>query len=96
MGKTSKGIFFCRECGYESSNGWLGQCPACKAWNTFVEAPAEPAAKSGKGSVGSAAAAGYGNEKAGQKGFQEEGIDLHYSSSPWQWWQWFTRWTCPP
>ena len=41
-------------------------------------------------------AAGYGNEKAGQKGFQKEGIDLHYSSSPWQWWQWFTRWTCPP
>ncbi|MBP5313225.1 MAG: DNA repair protein RadA [Clostridia bacterium] len=67
MAKTSKGIFFCRECGYESSNGWLGQCPACKAWNTFVEAPAEPASsKSGKGSVGSAAAAGYGNEFGGE------------------------------
>lgn len=33
-GKTS--IFFCQECGYESSK-WSGQCPACKAWNTFVE-----------------------------------------------------------
>lgn len=28
--------FFCTECGYESS-GWLGRCPACSAWNTFVE-----------------------------------------------------------
>ena len=33
-GKTS--VFFCQECGYESSK-WSGQCPACKEWNTFVE-----------------------------------------------------------
>lgn len=32
-------VFFCRECGYESSK-WLGQCPACREWNTFVEEPA--------------------------------------------------------
>lgn len=31
-----KSIFFCNECGYESSK-WVGQCPACKAWNTMVE-----------------------------------------------------------
>ena len=35
----SKTVFFCGECGYESSK-WLGQCPACKAWNAFSEAPA--------------------------------------------------------
>ena len=29
-------VFFCQECGYESSK-WLGQCPGCKAWNTFAE-----------------------------------------------------------
>ena len=29
-------VFFCQECGYESSK-WLGQCPGCKQWNTFVE-----------------------------------------------------------
>ena len=29
-------IFFCQECGYESSK-WMGQCPGCKQWNTFVE-----------------------------------------------------------
>lgn len=29
-------MYFCNECGYESSK-WMGQCPACKAWNSFVE-----------------------------------------------------------
>jgi DNA repair protein RadA/Sms len=33
-GKTT--VFFCQECGYESSK-WMGQCPACREWNTFVE-----------------------------------------------------------
>ncbi len=32
----SKTVFICQECGYESS-GWLGKCPACMQWNTFVE-----------------------------------------------------------
>ncbi len=31
-----KTVFFCQECGYESSK-WMGQCPSCKAWNSFVE-----------------------------------------------------------
>ena len=35
----SKTVFFCGECGYESTK-WLGQCPVCKAWNAFSEAPA--------------------------------------------------------
>ena len=30
--------FFCSECGYESAK-WLGQCPGCKEWNSFVEEP---------------------------------------------------------
>lgn len=34
-GKTST-IFFCQNCGHESAK-WMGQCPACKEWNTFVE-----------------------------------------------------------
>ena len=36
MAKGKKNVFFCQECGYESSK-WVGQCPACKAWNTMVE-----------------------------------------------------------
>ncbi len=36
MPKGKKIVYFCQNCGYESSK-WLGQCPACKEWNTFVE-----------------------------------------------------------
>jgi len=36
MAKKSTTVFFCQECGHESSK-WMGQCPACKKWNTFVE-----------------------------------------------------------
>lgn len=38
-------IFFCQNCGHESSK-WMGQCPGCKEWNTFVE---EAAPKKGAG-----------------------------------------------
>ncbi|MCR5148615.1 MAG: DNA repair protein RadA [Eubacterium sp.] len=31
-----KTVFFCSECGFEASK-WMGQCPGCKKWNTFVE-----------------------------------------------------------
>lgn len=34
----SKTVFFCKECGFESSK-WLGQCPGCKEWDTFSEEP---------------------------------------------------------
>lgn len=36
MAKKQTTVFFCNECGYESSK-WLGKCPACGKWNTFVE-----------------------------------------------------------
>ena len=36
MLKNKKIVYFCQECGYESSK-WMGQCPGCRAWNTFVE-----------------------------------------------------------
>ena len=36
MAKKASTVFFCTECGNESSK-WAGQCPACKAWNTLVE-----------------------------------------------------------
>ena len=29
-------VFFCQNCGYESSK-WMGQCPGCRQWNTLVE-----------------------------------------------------------
>ncbi|WP_313190846.1 DNA repair protein RadA [Sphingobacterium sp.] len=41
MAKT-KSAYFCQSCGYESPK-WLGQCPSCKQWNTFVEEIVEKA-----------------------------------------------------
>lgn len=33
-----KNVFYCQSCGYESAK-WMGQCPGCREWNTFVEEP---------------------------------------------------------
>jgi len=35
MSKVKK-AFFCQNCGYESVK-WIGQCPSCNQWNSFVE-----------------------------------------------------------
>ncbi len=43
MAKTKKSIYFCQNCGHEETK-WLGQCPACREWNTFVEEKVTPAA----------------------------------------------------
>src|SRR5437773_4602455 len=44
--KPPRTIFACQECGNQSSK-WLGRCPECGNWNTYVEEQvrAEPAAK---------------------------------------------------
>lgn len=31
-----KTVYYCQSCGAESSK-WMGQCPSCGEWNTFVE-----------------------------------------------------------
>ena len=41
MAKAKKSVFFCQNCGHEESK-WLGQCPVCKEWNTFVEEKVTP------------------------------------------------------
>ena len=46
-----KSVYFCTECGYESS-GWLGKCPGCQNWNTFVEEKIKPEKSSGGNSFG--------------------------------------------
>ena len=38
-------VYFCKECGYESGK-WMGQCPVCKEWNSFVEEPVSSVKKS--------------------------------------------------
>ncbi len=47
MAKAKRSVFFCQNCGHEESK-WLGQCPMCREWNTFVE---EKAAPVGSGAV---------------------------------------------
>ena len=34
-GKTVS-VYYCQNCGYESAK-WMGQCPGCREWNSFVE-----------------------------------------------------------
>lgn len=57
-----KTIFFCQECGYESSK-WMGQCPGCKAWNTFAEETVKAQTAKAAGSKGSSSAASDGEKK---------------------------------
>ena len=47
MAKGKTTVYFCQECGYESAK-WMGQCPACHEWNSFVEETVEK--KSARGS----------------------------------------------
>ncbi len=49
MAKGKTTVFFCQECGFESSK-WMGQCPGCREWNTFVEETVEKKT-TGKGKV---------------------------------------------
>lgn len=36
MAVKVKTVYFCSNCGYESPK-WLGKCPSCGEWNSFVE-----------------------------------------------------------
>ena len=44
-----KTVFFCKNCGAESPK-WVGKCPNCGEWNTFIEEPVAPKSKSPFGS----------------------------------------------
>ena len=46
MAKSDKTVFYCQSCGYESAK-WMGQCPGCHEWNTFVEEPKAVSTKGG-------------------------------------------------
>ena len=49
MAKT-KSVYYCNNCGAESAK-WIGRCPVCGEWNTYVEevVSTKPAASSGSG-----------------------------------------------
>ena len=48
MAKKNSTVFVCNNCGYESGK-WLGKCPACNEWNTFVEEKVISVKSSGSG-----------------------------------------------
>ena len=48
MAKAKKTVFFCQNCGYESAK-WMGQCPGCREWNSFVEETVSQGAKKSSG-----------------------------------------------
>lgn len=57
MAKGKTTAFFCKECGFESAK-WLGQCPGCREWNSFVEEPVAKAEASGKRGISSTGSGG--------------------------------------
>ena len=46
MKTKSRTSFRCQECGH-SSPRWLGRCPECERWNTFVEEEETPILRPG-------------------------------------------------
>lgn len=59
-----KTLFYCTECGNETPK-WQGKCPACGAWNTIVERPAEKSqSRSGVRQNGVGAISGYSRPKS--------------------------------
>ncbi len=48
MAKKIVTVYYCQNCGHESSK-WMGQCPGCKEWNSFVEETVDASAKKAGG-----------------------------------------------
>ena len=44
IAEASRRVFACQACGFESSK-WLGRCPDCGEWNSFVEERQEVGAR---------------------------------------------------
>lgn len=78
MATKIKTVFFCQSCGYESSK-WMGQCPGCREWNTFVEETVKPASKA-SGKQSSALSTGEYNKPVSLSEIEmrdEERADTH-------------------
>ena len=82
MTGKNKTVFFCRNCGYESAK-WMGQCPSCKEWNSFVEELVK--GKGSRASTGSFSAGGNLQPKNQplllseiKSGDGEERFDTHF------------------
>ncbi len=65
MKKRERSTFECSECGHSAAK-WLGKCPACGAWNSFVEIPASFGAGGAASPAGAASAGGESNARGRQ------------------------------
>ncbi len=74
MAKAKKSSFFCQNCGHEESK-WLGQCPVCREWNTFVEEKAAPAKSGAAKSVREAQVVALRSVSAGEDERVRTGIE---------------------
>ena len=61
--KNYKTTFYCTECGNEFPK-WAGKCPACGAWNSIVERPAEEKRRGSSAARRGGSAAAFGPRKA--------------------------------
>ena len=61
-----KTVYFCSQCGHESSK-WMGQCPACKQWNTFTEEKVTETKKGGAKSLKPSASSGIQSQEDKQQ-----------------------------
>ena len=75
----SKTLFYCTECGNELPK-WQGQCPACRAWNTIVEQPAEKAAKKAGPAKGAGSALGVPASRPRPMGEVETTDELRFAT----------------
>ncbi|MDE6739598.1 MAG: DNA repair protein RadA [Lachnospiraceae bacterium] len=72
MAKSKTGtVFYCQNCGHESSK-WVGQCPACKEWNSMVEEKVP--VRAGTASRGIGGGAGRGVKAAEPSNLSEVSI----------------------
>jgi DNA repair protein RadA/Sms len=80
MAKTPATIFVCQNCGNQSRK-WMGQCPDCGEWNTFVEerfratAASVGAAKSFSSHYAAASPVAYGTIESQDDARTSTGID---------------------
>lgn len=65
--KGVKTVYICSECEYESAK-WLGKCPKCGQWNSFVEDVVEKQPASSSVQPKHALAVSSGNNTASQIG----------------------------
>ena len=70
-------VFYCQNCGFESTK-WMGQCPGCREWNSFVEETVSSASLKNNKAKGSGASKNSPMQLAEITIQEEDKIQTHY------------------